>query len=117
MVNGVSSINYLMYPLTSSAMGIVACILTSVVALSFMRVDEPEKIESTLKWQLIISTILLIGGLAVSVFTSLPTVFTLNGVESYAWEGYLCSIAGLIAGMIIGWFTEYMTSHSYTPVR
>lgn len=24
---------------------------------------------------------------------------------------------GLIAGMIIGWFTEYMTSHTYNPVR
>lgn len=43
-VGGVSSINYLMYPLTSSAMGIIACLLTSVVAISFASVDQPEKI-------------------------------------------------------------------------
>ena len=24
---------------------------------------------------------------------------------------------GLISGMVIGWFTEYMTSHTYSPVR
>jgi H(+)-translocating pyrophosphatase len=116
-VGGVSSINYLMYPLTSSAMGIVACLLTSIVAIYIASVDEPQKIESTLKWQLIISTVLLAGGLAIVVFASLPSSFELGDKKCFAWQAYLCSLAGLVSGLIIGWFTEYMTSHSYTPVR
>lgn len=30
---------------------------------------------------------------------------------------YICSIVGLVSGMIIAVFTEYVTSHSYGPVR
>lgn len=30
---------------------------------------------------------------------------------------YLCSIMGLVSGMIIAAFTEYVTSHAYKPVR
>lgn len=33
------------------------------------------------------------------------------------YHAAVCSIFGLISGMIIGIFTEYMTSHTYTPVR
>jgi len=33
------------------------------------------------------------------------------------WKPWLCTIVGLVSGLIIGYFTEYMTSHSYTPVR
>jgi Na+/H+-translocating membrane pyrophosphatase len=29
----------------------------------------------------------------------------------------VCSTVGLWAGLIIGYYTEYMTSHSYSPVR
>ena len=30
---------------------------------------------------------------------------------------YLCSIMGLVSGMIIAAFTQYVTSHAYKPVR
>ena len=30
---------------------------------------------------------------------------------------YICSVVGLVSGMIIAIFTEYATSHSYGPVR
>lgn len=30
---------------------------------------------------------------------------------------FLCSVIGLVSGLIIAAFTEYMTSHSYSPVR
>ena len=29
----------------------------------------------------------------------------------------ICTLVGLYAGLVIGYITEYMTSHSYTPVR
>lgn len=116
MVAGHSSIDILMYPLLSSAVGIAACILTSVVAIFVMKVDEESKIELTLKVQLIVSTLLLTGGLCIA-FAVLPKEFTLYEEEHYAWQAYVCSLAGLYSGLIIGWFTEIMTSHAYTPVR
>lgn len=33
------------------------------------------------------------------------------------WNVYVSSLIGLWAGLVIGYITEYMTSHSYTPVR
>lgn len=38
-------------------------------------------------------------------------------VQMNVWTPYLCSILGLISGMFIAAFTEYVTSHSYMPVR
>jgi len=35
----------------------------------------------------------------------------------HPWHAFVCSLTGLWAGYIIGEITEYMTSHSYSPVR
>jgi Na+/H+-translocating membrane pyrophosphatase len=32
----------------------------------------------------------------------------------HAW---LCTVSGLVSGLIIGFVTEYYTSHDYSPVR
>lgn len=32
-------------------------------------------------------------------------------------KAFVCSLLGLWSGLLIGYFTEYMTSHSYKPVR
>lgn len=32
-------------------------------------------------------------------------------------RAFVCVATGLWAGLAIGWYTEYMTSHSYSPVR
>jgi len=53
---------------------------------------------------------------AVSVL-SFDSTFLFEGKESYPWKPFVCTILGLISGLIIGYFTEYMTSHSYGPVR
>jgi len=43
----------------------------------------------------------------------------LPAIESvrHPWHGFVCTLLGLWAGLIIGAVTEYMTSHSYSPVR
>ena len=72
---------------------------------------------------MVISTILLFGGLAFAAFESLPSKFILFDVgvdvkhHKHAWQAYLCSCFGLISGFIIGVFTEFMTSFTYPPVR
>ena len=52
---------------------------------------------------------------------ALPTTITvpMDGVDSSISPlvCYLCTVAGLWGGCLIGFITEYYTSHSYTPVR
>jgi len=55
-----------------TAFGLIACFATSIFATHLMRVDEPNQIESTLKWQLIISTVLLTGMLYGAAASVLP---------------------------------------------
>lgn len=33
------------------------------------------------------------------------------------WHAFVCCLCGLWSGLLIGWVTEIMTSHSYKPVR
>jgi H+-translocating diphosphatase len=72
--------------------------------------------------QLIISTVVLIGVILLAAFITYPSNFEMR-LTGYTIKGltkftpWICAIIGLIAGMIIAAFTEYVTSHSYGPVR
>jgi inorganic pyrophosphatase len=61
-----------MYPLTLIAAGIILCILVSVLSTHIMKVDTLDKIERTLKIQLVLSTILLIGLIYLVAYISYP---------------------------------------------
>jgi inorganic pyrophosphatase len=54
-----SSMTYLLFPLLVTASGICVSFVTSFFATNIMKVNQIEKIEKVLKWQLIISTLLL----------------------------------------------------------
>jgi len=66
-----------MYPLTLIAIGIILCIFVSLLATHIMRVETLDKIERTLKIQLILSTVLLIGFIYLVAYLSYPTKFKL----------------------------------------
>lgn len=66
------SIANLMYPLTLIAFGIVLCIFVSVLSTHIMRVETLDKIERTLKVQLILSTVLLMGFIYLVSYLSYP---------------------------------------------
>ena len=111
-----------MFPLMIIALGIFFCIFVSMLSTHCMKVDTQDKVESTLKMQLIISTVVLIFVLLLAALITYPAHFemrltgsTINGITP--WIPWICAIIGLIAGMIIAAFTEYVTSHSYGPVR
>jgi inorganic pyrophosphatase len=116
-----------MYPLLLSSAGILISIVTSFFATNFMKVNEEAKIERTLKYQLMISTILLTPALFLVSYYFLPDDFSferrlddgsyepvMEGVRYY--DAYACVFCGLWSGLIIGVVTEYYTSHSYSPV-
>ena len=110
------------YPLILIAFGIIICLLVSTIAIWCMKVDEPDKIESTLKVQLILSTIILAGIIYLAAILTYPSKFDLKFskktiADRTPLHPFLCSIIGLVSGLIIAAFTEYMTSHSYRPVR
>jgi H(+)-translocating pyrophosphatase len=115
-------ISNLMYPLLLIAFGIVFCILVSLLATDILKVDSNDKIESTLKVTLIVSTIVLIGVSYLAAYLAYPSNFEmrLQG-KTISNRGplypFLCTLFGLVSGLIIAAFTEYITSHTYQPVR
>ena len=123
----------LIFPLYISSVGILVCIATSFVATDFRPVRSEASIEEVLKTQLTLSTV----GMTVAMFPVcamfMPQEFYL-GPKSFAsacvegvntskcvtmgpMSAFCCIAAGLWGGLIIGFVTEYYTSHSYSPVR
>jgi len=47
----------------------------------------------------------------------LPAQFCIGDKTVHNWAAAVCAISGLWAGLLIGYVTEYFTSHSYRPVR
>lgn len=135
---------YLFYPLMLSALALFACLLCSLFGTHFMRVDENEQIEKTLRYQLIISTVFLLVTLWLSAlltiglsgdkkqpigaekqYNSFILPFEQTGraedigrvYELTVFNGFICSTSGLIVGLLIGLLTEYYTSGNYQPVK
>lgn len=106
------------YPLILSASGILVCILTSFFATHIMTVTNLDSIQTTLSWQIIISSILLtptIIGISLGI---LPEKVTFDKGTKFAltstnWHLMICVLSGLWAGMIIGYVTDYYTSNSH----
>lgn len=56
--------------------------------------------------------------LAIAAYISLPAKLTgLAKVDRRPYHAFFCTLFGLVSGLIIGFCTEYYTSHSYSPVR
>ncbi len=111
---------FLYYPLLVSAFGIIVSFVTTFFATHLMHVKKNDQIEKTLKYQLILSTVILTPVLyGVAVF-GLPESFYMEGSKfsvNHPIHAWGCTMTGLWGGLIIGWFTEMMTSHSHGPVR
>jgi H+-translocating diphosphatase len=116
--------NAMYFPLTITAVGIVVSFFTSFFATNFWRVTH-DTVENTVKWQLIISTVLMTGALVPLIYL-LPSNFVVGTklVDDIVhphlctpWKAYACVVTGLWAGFIIGWVTEIYTSNAYSPVQ
>lgn len=112
----VSGGNYL-YPLMISASGIIVCFLVSFVAFNIMTVTKEEKIETTLRWQLILTTIVLTPVICSVGYYCLPQIFYLgvgkDAIVTSQWKISVCCLFGLWSGMIIGYVTDYYTSKAH----
>lgn len=109
-------------PIVVAALVIIACLITVFYATHVMTVTTEDKIEKTLKWQLLISTIILTPSIILCymyflspTFTFSPRNPTLKVIIYSNWGIIICRLSGLWSGMIIGWFTDYITSKSHLP--
>jgi len=124
----------MLFPLYISGMGILACLVTTLFALygSFpLDNTRPANdrgtatVFGTLKNQLWISTIIMTPCLAFVAYYTLPSddfcikVDLGNGCLQYAtwFKCFFCAAAGLWGGLVIGIFTEYMTSYEHFPTQ
>jgi len=113
----------MMYPLLITATGLFVCLITSFFATHILVVKEIPDIETSLKRQILISTVLMTPVLYLISVVFLPDEFHLEFIGQKDpgpvknWHIFFCVASGLWSGMIIGYITEYFTSHSYSPVR
>jgi Na+/H+-translocating membrane pyrophosphatase len=116
------------FPLVLIASGIIVCLLTSFVATHMIRVKSQRDVEPSLKRQLLVSTFLMTPVVFGLTWTFYPEEFHIGvyntsvkpvdlGKVVKHYYIFFCICCGLWSGLIIGYITEYYTSHSYTPVR
>lgn len=109
------------FPLLLTAAGIFASFLTTFFATNIQRVTH-HNVESIVKWQLIISTVLMTV-MVIPLIYILPESFSFDTKVEQAtivctqWKAFACVAAGLWSGLIIGWITEVYTSNAYSPVQ
>jgi len=106
-----------MYPVMISSLGIVAGILTLAIQRVFYPVGNLPSVEKALKGILVISTVLMSPVVVGLSYMCLPENFELKGLDVKWWYCAVSVLLGLWSGLIIGYVTEFYTSHSYRPVR
>jgi len=94
--------------------------LTSIYGIYGYKVNTFERIETALKIQLLLSTVLTLIGLPVIAIMSLPDEwsYSYNGKDRIAtrWYAVIATSLGLVSGFLIGMSTDYYTSNSHDPV-
>ncbi|XP_031477603.1 pyrophosphate-energized vacuolar membrane proton pump-like isoform X3 [Nymphaea colorata] len=109
------------FPLLVSSMGILVCMITTLLTTQLFEIKTEKEIEPMLKRQLIISTVLMTIGIAIVCLIALPSTFELFDLGAKKtvknWHLFFAVSIGLWMGLIIGYITEYFTSNAYRPVR
>jgi K(+)-stimulated pyrophosphate-energized sodium pump len=114
--NGLSPV---VLPMLLAAAGI----FSSIIGTFFVRVKEGGNPQSALNFGQIIAALVMVGLSYVLITNILPEQIVYNdllyGVERTitSMNIFFASIIGLVAGLVIGYSTEYFTGLNYLPVR
>ena len=106
-----------MFPLLLTAGGILICIVTSFFATNVITVTTKQRIETSLRGQLIISSVLLTPTIILLALFTLPSEFYFGVFKSANWKIMVCALLGLWSGLAIGYITDFFTSTHYAPVQ
>ena len=109
----------LIYPLYVSSVGMLVCLALHFVATDIMPVRKEADIETVLKIQLLGTALGVTGVMYPVTVGFLPDTMMIEGVSRVVTHHNVfgCVVFGVWAGTIIGFITEYYTSHSYEPTR
>ncbi len=112
-----SDVNAMVYPIMITAVGIVVSLVTKIVSQMLVTVSAEDKVGKALKMLLGVSTALMVVAIYFVTTMMIPATFEINGVAYTNMGVYWCFLAGLLAGLAVGFLTEYYTSTEYAPVR
>ena len=94
------------FPIIVSCWGIIVCLASSFLATNIFPVTNESRIEPALRWQLIVTTVLMVPATYLAASMFLPDEFQIDGVAKSmtATRGdvFICVISGTIGGLIIG---------------
>jgi H(+)-translocating pyrophosphatase len=107
----------LCFPLLISAQGILVCLVVSFYATDISPVLKEADVETVLKNQLWLTTLLMTPILYLLSISFLPATFETGGIEATPFSAFLCVACGLWGGLAIGLVTERYTSYSYDHVK
>jgi K(+)-stimulated pyrophosphate-energized sodium pump len=106
-------------PLMLAAVGIVA----SIIGVAMVKFLPGKKVQSSLMNGTYVSALLAIVGTGVVTKMMIPDFTIAGAVDAdgdlipYTWLGlFIASTAGIVAGALVGFFSEYYTSSKYSPV-
>lgn len=104
-------------PVLIAAAGVIA----SIIGTFFVRTGEGANAQKALNMGTLVAMLLAVAATFVVTITVLPDTFTVTslGLEAtYTNMGvFWATVAGLLAGFLIGKITEYYTSGDYKPVK
>jgi K(+)-stimulated pyrophosphate-energized sodium pump len=95
----------IVFPLLVSVIGVASTLL----AMVFVRSKTAEGVQRALKMGLVASFVFLLIGSLILAQLWLPA--------EVAMPVFISVTAGLLAGVFVGWCTEFYTSHTYRPVK
>ncbi|MFO7639067.1 MAG: sodium-translocating pyrophosphatase, partial [bacterium] len=98
--------NGMLFPMVLAGVGIIAAILASFL----VRVGEKAE-------QAVLLRALRFGTYGATVLVAIAAVFLVRLMLPASFSVYWAVLAGLLSGVLIGYFTEMYTSDSYRPVR
>ena len=107
--------NGLLYPLAISCLGIPC----SFIGIMAFKARNEGDVQNALKKMLLLATVLMgVAGYFLTKYL-MPESFTLGnpGITITSTGVYLSFLSGLVSGFLIGFLTEYYTSHSYGPTQ
>jgi len=104
--------NGTLVPLMIAAAGIIS----SIIGAFFVRAGEGKSAQKALNTGLMVASVLSILG-TYAATRLLPSQFTVGSVTYTSLGVFIATVAGLVAGVLIGRFTEYYTSADYEPVK
>lgn len=114
-----------MYPIMISSSGIIICLVVTYVGfIAADDIETYEDLENSIKFQLIVSAVILIPTIMLITNYYLPDSFTLGKEGTIGYTPnvnksvvVICPLSGLVSGLLIGLSTEYFTSLSKQPVK